>query len=674
MRYFNKKNSDLSFAANAAKDDHPMTGGTMSEEDAPQSIEAEKIMEKFDRESNTRLFAGIPAFIVKALLIMFSLYVMYQSLFSRFDVRVRRAIFVSIVIFLAFLLYPYKKGIGKKRANYVPWYDCILGLAGSACYLYYVFNFERIINTAGRITLWRNSAGTLQPDIVVGVLGILILLEACRRVSGMPIVCVASVFIIYAFSTGMSLKKFIYSLFYTTEGVLGTPINACSSYIMLFLIFGAFLERTKISEFFINLAKSIAGSASGGPAKVAVISSALCGTVSGSSVANTVTTGSVTIPMMKETGYKPEFAGAVEAAASTGGQIMPPIMGTAAFLMAEIVGIPYGRIVGSAILPALLYFTGIFLMVHFEARRLNLKGLPKDELPKFGKLFLSKGYLLLPLILLVILVTSGFTMAYSAIYASLSAILISLISKETRITPKGFFEALETGAKNAVSISMACGVAGIIAGVITVTGLGNVLIKIVLQLAGRATILALMTTMIACIVLGMGVPTTANYIIMATTCAPILMRLGVDIFPANMFVFYFGIVADITPPVALAAYAGSAIAGSSPIKTGVNASKLAIAAFIVPYVFVYNPALLLIGTNVFQILQIFITAILGMFGISMGVSGYFKREIPLPVRFMGIATGICMIMPDTLTDILGFLALATIVAFLMLQDKRAAQK
>ena len=455
---------------------------------------------------------------------------------------------------------------------------------------YFAYNVERIVKNASRIT-------TL--DMVIGIIGILILLEACRRCVGMPIIIVVSFFLVFAYASDISVKKIIYNLFYTTEGVIGTPISVCCTYIVLFIIFGAFLERSGISDFFIQSANAIAGSSSGGPAKVAVISSALCGMVSGSSVANTVTTGSITIPMMKKTGYKAEFSGAVEAAASTGGQIMPPIMGAAAFLMAEMVGMKYSQIVICALLPAILYFAGVFIMVHLEAKRLRLEGIPKEQLPNIWKILLKSGYLLLPLVILIWMIMAGYTMSRAALIATAAAIVVSMFQKETRMTPKRILDALQAAAKSTVAVAVACAVAGIIAGVVTMTGLGQILITAIVGVAGDHLIIALFFTMLSCIVLGMGLPTTATYVIMATTCAPILVTgMNVNMLAAHMFVFYFGIVADITPPVALAAYAGSAIAKSNPMKTGLNASKLAIAAFIVPYIFVLNPALLLLDTTI----------------------------------------------------------------------------
>lgn len=628
------------------------------------AADVEEIMKKYDRESNTRLYEGIPRNIIKYLLAAFSLLMVYMNLFANWDERVRRASFVGMIIIFAFLLYPAKKGGGGAKKNYVPWYDVIIMVVGSGSFFYYVVNFSSIIKHATRIN---------QIEIILGVLGVLVLVEACRRVVGIPILCVATCFVIYAFSTGASLKSIVYNLFYTTSGVIGTPIGVCSTYIVLFILFGAFLEATGISEFFIQVANSIAGASSGGPAKVAVISSALCGMVSGSSVANTVTTGSVTIPLMKKTGYRGEFAGAVEAASSTGGQIMPPIMGAAAFLMAEMVGVQYKIIAVKAILPAFLYFLGIFIMVHLEAKRLGLKGLNKDELPKFGHLIITRGFLLLPLIVLVGMVMKGFTMSRSAVIATFIAIAVSMVRKETRMDFNGFVSALENGAKNTISVAVACGIAGIIAGVVTMTGLGQILISAIVSVAGNVTIIALLLTMVTCIVLGMGVPTTANYIIMATTCAPILVT-GMHIEPiaAHMFVFYFGIVADITPPVALAAYAGSAIAKSNPMRTAINASKLAIAAFIVPYIFALNPAMLFINTTAFGVILIVTTSIIGLFGVSSGLEGYVFKSMPWYLRICSVVGGLMLIDPGHLTDAIGVAIVGAVMLAQYMGSKKAA--
>ena len=645
--------------------------------------DVEAIMKKYDRESNTRIWEGVPKKVVRYLLAAFALLMVYMNLFANWDERVRRSLFVGIVIILSFLVYPAKKGSTKK--NHIPIYDIVLMVLGAGAYFYFVINFKTIIGHATRIS---------QLEVIVGIIGILVLAETCRRVVGIPILCVATVFIGYAFYSGLGagrafpqvLKSIVYNLFYTTSGVIGTPIGVCSTYIALFILFGAFLEATGISEFFIQLANSLAGASTGGPAKVAVISSALCGMVSGSSVGNTVTTGSVTIPMMKKTGYKPEFAGAVEAAASTGGQIMPPIMGAAAFLMAEFTGEPYGTIAMRAILPAVLYFTGIYIAVHLEAKKLGLKGIPREQLPRVRQL-LPKIYLLAPLVLLVVMVsTNMYTMAFSAAIAIVAAVAVGLVNNVVEIASKSsnredfltfgkIIDALEGGAKGSITVAVACGVAGIISGCITVTGLASKLLSTIVSLSGGHMIIALALTMLCCIVLGMGVPTTANYCIMAATCAPILMdpSIGVTKMAAHFFVFYFGIVADITPPVALAAYAGSAIAKADPMKTGFNATKLAIAAFIVPYIFAFSPQMLFVDvTGAFQVVQICISALLGIFGVAAALNGFLYRPIPALLRVAMAVGGLGMMIPGTATDIAGFVLVVGIVLYQRFSARRAA--
>ncbi len=635
------------------------------------SIQADvdEIMKKYDRESNTRPWTGVPAAVIKAALALFSLFMIYMNLFTVWDERIRRPLFLGIVVIFVFVLFPAKiSGSKPQKVNHIPIYDLLLAALGAGSFFYFVINNRAIINHATHIN---------DLEIALGVIGILILAECCRRVTGIPILVVAGCFVLYAFITNLQkgkafykvLRSVIYNLFYTTTGVIGTPIGVCSTYIVLFIIFGAFLEATGIAEFFIQCANCVAGSASGGPAKVAVISSALCGMVSGSSVGNTVTTGSVTIPMMKSTGYPGEFAGAVEAAASTGGQIMPPIMGAAAFLMAEMVGVPYSNIVVRAILPAVLYFTGIFLMVHLRAKRLDLRGIPKDQLPK-ARSILPKVYLLIPLVALIYLITAGYTMSRAAIIATGLCIVVSLIDKEHRLTPAKFVAALETGARNTLSIAVACGIAGIIAGVVTMTGLGQVFISAIVSVSHGHLMIALVLTMLCCIILGMGVPTTATYIIMATTCAPILTTgMGMNALCASMFVFYFGIVADITPPVALAAYAGAAIAKADPMRTGLNASKLAIAAFLIPYMFSLNPAMLLIDTNVPEFILIIITSVVGMFAIAAALEGYMLTVMSIPVRVIVCFAGLMLLYPGIVTDIVG-VAIVAVVFVLELRKKK----
>ena len=633
-------------------------------------LDLDAVMRKYDRESATRVWEGVPKIVVRVILSIFSLYCIYMTLFSTALPETRLTLFLGFIIVVGFITYPVKKG--HVRVNHIPWYDIVLMVLGAGSFFYFAFNALPIIKLATRI----------QPiHVVIGVIGILVLIELCRRCVGIPILCVVGALVIYAFINQLSynpdfyqaLKNIIYKLFYTTSGVIGTPINVCYTYIVLFIIFGAFLERTGIGNYFIQFANRLVGAYSGGPAKVAVVASALEGMCSGSSVANTVGSGSITIPLMKKTGYKPEFAAAVEAAASTGGQIMPPIMGAAAFLMAEYMDLPYMQVAVKAILPAVLYFAGIFITVHLEAKKLGLKGIPKNELPKVSYL-LKKVYLLLPLVLLIALVSSGArTMQFSASVSILAAIVVGFLNAEERLTPGKILEALEAGARGAVTVAVACAMAGIIAGCITVTGLASILINGIVNLAGNATIIGLVLTMLCCIVLGMGVPTTANYCIMAATCAPILVQLGFNVVAAHFFVFYFGIVADITPPVALAAYAGSAIAKSDPMKTGITATKLAIAAFIVPYIFAYNPEMLFvdmsgavvpnIGAMIFDVIVIGITALLGLFSVATALNGHLYCKVPVVLRLVLIAGGLCMMIPGLLTDVIGLVVLAAVVVY-----------
>ena len=636
--------------------------------DDQMQADLDEVMRKYDRESNTRVWEGWQRWVVGILMVAFSLYCIGMTLFFSGLPETRLAAFLAMIVFIGFLTYPVKKG--HVKVNSMPWYDIVLMLIGTGCFLYFAFNALPIIKLATRIQTHH---------VIIGAIGILILIELCRRCVGVPILCVLGALLVYTFYNQLSynpslyqaLKNVVYKLFYTTNGVIGTPINVCYTYIVLFIIFGAFLERTGIANFFIAFANRLAGWSAGGPAKVAVISSALCGMVSGSSVGNTVTTGSVTIPMMKKTGYHPDFAGAVEAAASTGGQIMPPIMGAAAFLMAEYMDLPYATVAVKAILPAVLYFTGIFIAVHLEAKKLGLKGLSKDEMPKWADLG-KKIYLLAPLVLLVWLVSSGAkTMQFSAAVSILAAVIVGFLNKDERLTFKKIFEALEAGAKGAITVAVACAIAGMIAGCITVTGLASILINAIVQLAGSATFIGLILTMVCCIVLGMGVPTTANYCIMASTCAPILIKMGFPLVAAHFFVFYFGIVADITPPVALAAYAGSAIAKGNPMKTGINATKLAIAAFIVPYIFAYSPAMLFVNvTSVWEVIQIVLSALLGIFGVAAGLEGFVLRKMNWLYRIVCLVGGLGLMIPGAISDLVGLVLIGGVFVIQYLQNKK----
>ena len=632
----------------------------------------EEVMKKYDRESNTRIWTGKPKQIVRFIMAAFSLYCLGMTLLFRGIAEIPLTLFLAFIIIIGYLNFPASKK--HVRENHLPWYDIVIMIVGSAPFFYFAANAEKILLTDYTVI----SKSPLM--LGMAVVAILALMELCRRSVGIPILCVVGALLVYAL-LNVRFGKVMYDLFYTVSGVMGTPIATCQKYIVIFIIFGAFLERTGISNFFINLANCVAGASAGGPAKVAVISSALCGMVSGSSVGNTVTTGSVTIPMMKKTGYKGEFAGAVEAAASTGGQIMPPIMGAAAFLMAEYTGIPYAQIALLAVLPAVLYFTGIYIAVHLEAKKLGLRGLDREELPKFKNL-VKKIYLLAPLVILVWLVSTGArTMQSSAAIAILVTIIVGLINKDDRISVSKAIDALEAGGKGTITVAAACAMAGFVAGCIVSTGLASKILRAIVAASAGVPIVALFLTMICCIILGMGVPTTANYCIMASTCAPILMspEIGVPMLAAHFFVFYFGIVADITPPVALAAYAGSAIAKAPPMKTALNATKLAIAAFIVPYIFALNPAMLFLNAQgemfsvgIFEVVQIVISALLGLFGIAAALNGFLYRKINMLFRLALIAGGLGMMIPGTVSDVVGLVIVAFVVAYQYFSAKKLA--
>ncbi|HSV56306.1 MAG TPA: TRAP transporter permease, partial [Magnetospirillaceae bacterium] len=581
---------------------------------------------------------------IAALAITFSVFQVYTAAFGVLDAMIQRSIHLSFGLALIYLLYPTSKDWSRNKLHPL---DACLAIVGAATPAYIVIFYQQLILRAGMTT-------TL--DVVIGVLGIALVIEATRRVVGVPIIIIAGLFIVYAFvgpyipgrlaHRGARLDSLVGHIFFTTEGVFGIPLGVSSTFIFLFILFGAFLERTGLGQFFIDISNSIAGWASGGPAKVAVLSSALMGTVSGSSVANVVGTGSFTIPMMKKLGYSPEFAGAVEATASTGGQIMPPIMGAAAFLMAEFTGISYARIIGAAAVPALLYYFGVWAGVHLEAKRLGLRGLRREELPDLREL-LKKSFLMLPLVAIIYLLVSGFTPMRAALIAILLSIAtagMASIVNWVRKRPVGFrwidiVAGLEAGARGVLGVLAATACAGIIIGVVTLTGLGLKLGSSLVLLADGNLFLTLVFTMITSLILGMGVPTTANYVITSTIAAPalimILSRLnpGLELFapaivlPAHMFAFYFGIIADVTPPVALAAFAGAGIAKANPMKTGLIATKLAIAAFLVPYIFVYSPQMLGIDATFLDMVLILLTSSVGMIGVSAAVMGFLIRPM-----------------------------------------------
>ena len=658
--------------------------------------EMKRMMKELDREQSYREHKCWRQYITVFISVIFVLFQLYATLSGAITAQVLRATHLAFVQLLAFLLFPPTKNSPR---NTLPWYDIVLGLIGMACWLYIVVNFDSLVRRSGNNT---------PLDVAVGIVGILVLFESCRRIVGLPIMIIAGSFIVFAFAgkylpgflhhRGYSLQRVVCHLFYNTEGIMGSPIGDCSTFIFLFILFGEIIEKTGIGHFFIDVCNALAGGASGGPAKVAVLSSALLGTVSGSSVSNTVGSGSFTIPMMKRLGYKGEFAGAVEAAASTGGQIMPPIMGAAAFLMAESLGLPYITIVKAAIVPAILYFTGIFITVHLEAKKLGLKGLPKDQLPRFMPLLLRKGYMILPLVVIIYFLCAGKTAVFAALMGIIACVLVGFgvsvsdlaHGRKPSFGGKDIVEIMCTAARNIISVAIACGMAGIIIGIVTLTGLGLRLGNGLVMLAHGKLLLTLVFTMVASIILGMGAPTTANYLITSTITAGAIISLGIEPLAAHMFAFYFGIIADVTPPVALAAIAGAAIAKAKPMKTALNATKLAIGAFIIPYMFVYNSKMLMINASALSVVMIIITAILGMFGISVALEGYGfnntgffynSRKGKATIiafdaveRLLFAIAGLLCVIPEAKTDIIGVSLLAVLIAYQLILKKVRSTK
>lgn len=622
-------------------------------------------LNKLERESNTRQLEELPNILMTIYLACFTIFQIYSSISGTIPVQILRMSHLGFVIPACFWLYPASI---KDDSNKLTLLDSILGFVFLGVVTYYLLNYNALIDRIG-------SYNSL--DLIVGALGLILLLEACRRSVGLPIVIIALVFIVYVFfgqyfpgflnHKGYSMNRVISQLFYSTEGIIGTPIGVCATFVFLFILFGSFLENTGIGLFFNDLSNAIAGSKPGGPAKVAIISSGLQGTVSGSSISNVMGTGAFTIPMMKSLGYEPEFAAGVEAAASTGGQIMPPIMGAAAFLIAETIGVNYFDVAKSGIIPAFLFFAGIYIMVHLTAKKEKLVGLPKDEIPSIKMLLAKKGHLILPLLVIVVLLAMKYTITRSVLWAILAAIIAPYLRRNTRVPFEKILSCFINGAKGILSVSCACAVAGIIVGVVTMSGLGLTLGGGLLSLTKGLLIPTLFFTMVTSIILGMGLPTTANYLITSTIAAPIIIKLGIPILPAHLFVFYFGIMSDITPPVALAAYAGAAIAKANPFKTGVYATKLAIAGFLVPYIFVLNPQMLLIDVTALGIIQIVITSLIGMLGVSSSLTGYLitnNKWFESAILSIG---GLLMVYPGTITDLVG---ISLILSAYLMQKRR----
>lgn len=636
------------------------------------TIDLDELRRQFDTEARNRTLFGWQALLITALAVSMSLFHLYTSGFGLLLAMKQRAIHLAFVLVLVFLLYPFSDKCSRSK---IPWYDYLLAILGACVTLYMVVNFEEMVFRAGLPT---------RMDLFIGFIGIILLLEATRRVSSPILPCIAIFFLFYCYfgrhfpemfqHRGFNFTRIINHMYMGTEGVFGIPLAVSATFVFMFILFGSFLEQTGMGKFIIDLAMALAGHATGGPAKVAVLSSGLMGSISGSSVANVCTTGMFTIPLMKSVGYKPYFAGAVEAVASTGGQIMPPVMGAAAFIMAEFLGVPYIKVALAAIVPALLYYFAVMVQVHLEASRLGLRGLPREKLPRLWTLLKTKGHLLIPLIGIVYFLLSGYTPLKAAYYGILITVGVSYLNKETRLTPIRLKEALETGARGALGVACACATVGIIVGTATLTGLGLRIAGAIVAIAGGKLLPSLLLTMVACILLGAGLPTTANFIVTSTMCAPALFQLNVPPMAAYMFVLYFGIAADLSPPVALAAYAGAGIAGDDPMKTGFTAVKLALAGFLVPYIYVYNPMLVLVGFKPLPFAIAIITAILGVFLLGMGSIGFYRVKLAFWQRLLCFAGALGLLIPGVQSDILGLVIFVAMHFVQILREKKELQK
>jgi len=636
-----------------------------------KQIDLDELRRQFDTEARHRELLGWQAMLITVIAVAMSLFHLYTSGFGLLLAMKQLATHLAFVLVLVFLLYPFSQKSAKGK---IPWHDFIIAGLALFATMYMVINFEEMVLRAGLPT---------KMDLIVGFLGIALLLEGTRRVSSPILPCIAIFFLFYCYfgryfpemfqHRGFNIHRIINHMYMGTEGVFGIPLAVSATFVFMFILFGSFLEQTGMGKFIIDLSMALAGHATGGPAKVAVLSSGLMGSISGSSVANVCTTGMFTIPLMKSVGYKPYFAGAVEAVASTGGQIMPPVMGAAAFIMAEFLGVPYIKVALAAIVPALLYYFAVMVQVHLEASRLGLMGLPKDRLPKLWDLLRRKGHLLIPLFGIVYFLLSGYTPLKAAYYGILITVGVSFLNKETRLSPKKLKEALESGARGALGVACACGTVGIIVGTATLTGLGLRIASAIVAIAGGMLLPSLLLTMVACILLGAGLPTTANFIVTSTMCAPALFKLNVPPMAAYMFVLYFGIAADLSPPVALAAYAGAGIAGDDPMKTGATAVKLALAGFLVPYIYVYNPMLVLVGFVPHKFALALVTAILGVFLLGMSSIGFYKAKLAFWQRILAFIGALGLLIPGIQTDVLGLVILGS-MHFLQVQKVRKLQE
>ncbi|NLM43498.1 MAG: TRAP transporter permease [Clostridiales bacterium] len=597
-------------------------------------------------------------YFVMAISIVFVLWQLYVLFISPIDPLLLRTVHICFVLLLGFLYFPLSDKMRKDKVHFI---DLILAAGALALMFYTISEYKGI-------TL-RSGVNPTQLDIIFGVILIVSIIEMARRTTGITLPIIAIIFLLYALY-GANLPgllghpkysfKRVVSFLFGVQGIFSEPVGVSATFVFMFILFGALLNTSGAGEAIIDFAKSIAGGKRGGPAKVAILSSALFGSISGSAVANVVVTGTFTIPLMKKTGYDSHFAGAVEAVASTGGQITPPVLGAAAFLIAEVLGVPYSKIVIATIIPALLYYICLFAVVDFEAAKKNLLGLSKEELPRMNQVFKKHGLLLFPiLVLLFFLVVVGLSPLKSALYSAISVIIFALLNPNTRknVAPKKLLETVITAPKDLITVASTCAAAGIVVGTMSLTGLGHRFSILLIELSDGRLIPALLLTMIVAIILGMGVPPVAAYAIAGSAVGPALVSMGVPPLAAHLFIFYFCAVSVITPPVALAAYAAAALAKDSMWKVGVTAFRLGITGFIIPYVFVYNQTLLMQG-NAIDIILAFITSVVGVVVLAACIQGWFKKFLKLPIRLLLAIAAFSLIIPGIKTDLIGVACIA----------------
>ncbi len=639
---------------------------THQEEHSSEQVN-KQILEKYDRESITRhLTQGPVKYFIAAICILYSLFHLYIT-FNPMPALLQRAVHVGVGFGLIFLIFPATKSTSRSKVAWYDWIWLLLSISGVA-YLFYAY--QDIVTSRGGMAN--------QVDIIFSIITVICVLEGSRRITGWILPILASIFLLYPFISHLNfmpdrlltrpydMGDIFGQLFLKTEGLYSTAIGASVTFIFLFILFGAFLARSGMGQLFNDLALALAGHKQGGPAKVAVLSSGFMGSINGSALSNVVSTGAFTIPLMKKVGYHKDFAGAVEASASVGGQILPPIMGASAFIMAETTGVKYGTIALAALLPAVLYYLGVIAQVHFRAGRRDLKGIAKESLPRIKQVMKVRGHMLLPIVFLIFLLMKNVPVGYSAAYTIAFTVVISMLRAETRMGIKDILGALEDGARQSLAVMAACAVVGIIIGVVSLTSFGTVMTSAIVTLGAGSLFLTLILTMLASMVLGMGLPSIPAYIITATMAAPALAGFDIPILSAHMFVFYFGIFANITPPVCLAAFAGAGIAGGDPMKTGFQSLKLALAGFIVPFMFIYNPTMLMIDPTglavtakefplppIIDIIVVVLTSVTGIIGLSAAVEGYFKGLMNPVMRILLAIGALLLIYPEVITDVIG---------------------